>query len=71
MEKTSATDTEKRHSILEKGRFLLADYCENYVKYGPKYDQYEANQPIKTSRNWCKRIRYKAGPITRRNEPNY
>ncbi len=32
-EKTRATDTEKRHSILEKGRFLLADYCENYVKH--------------------------------------
>jgi hypothetical protein len=27
-EKTRATDTEKRHNILEKGRFLLADYCE-------------------------------------------
>jgi hypothetical protein len=23
-----ATDTEKRHNILEKGRFLLADYYE-------------------------------------------
>jgi hypothetical protein len=28
MEKMRATDTEKRHNILEKGRFLLADYCE-------------------------------------------
>jgi hypothetical protein len=28
MRKTRATDTETRHNILEKGRFLLADYCE-------------------------------------------
>jgi hypothetical protein len=28
MGKTRATDTEKRNNILEKGRFLLADYCE-------------------------------------------
>ncbi len=28
MGKTRATDTEKRHNILEKGRFLLANYCE-------------------------------------------
>jgi hypothetical protein len=28
MGRTRATDTEKRHSILEKGRFLLANYCE-------------------------------------------
>jgi hypothetical protein len=26
--KTIATDTEKRHNILEKGRFLLADCCK-------------------------------------------
>jgi hypothetical protein len=28
MGKTRATVTEKQHNILEKGRFLLADYCE-------------------------------------------
>ncbi len=28
MGKTRATVTEKRHNILEKGQFLLADYCE-------------------------------------------
>ncbi len=28
MGKTRATDTVKRHNILEKGRFLLADYCK-------------------------------------------
>ncbi len=51
MEKTRATDTEKRHNILEKGRFLLADYCKISVgrictrstKYNINWPNYEPN----------------------------
>ncbi len=51
MKKTRATDTEKRHNILEKGRFLLADYCDISVgrictrstKYNINWPNYEPN----------------------------
>ncbi len=54
MGKTNATDTEKRHNILEKGRFLLADYCQIDVKICMKRAelqlQYEAKYKAKDRR---------------------